>query len=141
VHRWLLVCLLIVAAACRPGPAPVSQLPRCGPPPSPRGTAVSGLVLPAAAIVTDVQPEEAVTSVQAYLPRTPVQLRQFYDEQPGLDVIAAEGDARRTEVLYQLRQARVYVAARAVCGEASRVFAVVGSAGAPERIPTPGSDA
>lgn len=126
-------------AVTSPGPTdgPLPGLPRCGPPPSPRGGQVAGLVLPPGTVVTDVAQTGPNTSVQGYLEQTPVQVRQFYEQLAGIDLISLEDEGFEAEALYDRGPARVYVKARAICGEGSRLFAVVGSTTSPQQVPTP----
>jgi hypothetical protein len=87
---------------------------------------VEGLLLPDGAVVTDVQDQGQLVSVRAYIEQTPVQVRQFYGEEAGLELFEIEDEIYEAEVLYGDGDFRSYVKAQAQCQQGSLLIVFVG---------------
>lgn len=128
------------AAQSRDGGATgaVTALPACDQPPAPSSDeAVPGLVVPQEAVITEVTPQAPVTTVRAYLPMTPVQVREHYAQRDDVDLLAIEDEVFEAEVLLDSGEHRVFVRAMAVCAEGSSLLAIVAPAAARESLPVP----
>lgn len=115
---------------------PLGHLPPCSP--TTRGSArdVDGLVLPEGAVLTTVRPSGPVTEVRGFVEQTPVQVRAFYEDQTGVDMLTLEDEGVEAEALYRRPDVRVYVKAKAICATGSSILAVVGRGDA-ATVPTP----
>lgn len=122
-------------------PALLAPLTALGPcrvePPSPDPTAVEGLVLPPAAIVSRVREDGALTSVEGYIPRTPVEVRAFYQEHPTLEVVQIEDEVFESESLVSDGTNRLFVKAQAVCERGSVFVAFVAPEAGGAEVPAP----
>ena len=105
---------------------PLVDLPQCEPPPEAVETDVAGLVLPDGAIITDVEDQGELVSVRAYIEQTPIQVRQFYADAPGLELYEIEDEVYEAEVLFGGLEYRSYVKAQAQCERGSVLFVFVG---------------
>ncbi len=105
---------------------PLTALPPCPPPPSPVDADVPGLVLPDGAVVTNVEDQGPLVVVQAYVEQTPVQVRQFYQSQKGLELSEIEDEVYEAETLFSGAKYNSYVKAQAKCDLGSLLFAYVG---------------
>lgn len=109
---------------------PLTRLGSCDDPPADAGNdPVEGLVLPDAAIVTQVSAADPLTNVQGYIEMTPVQVRAFYQEHPDVEVISVEDEVFEAELLFESGDWRVFVKSQAVCELGSVFVAVVSPAG------------
>ena len=108
---------------------PLTDLPECEAPPE--GAAdddVAGLVLPDGAVVTEVEDLGELVSVRAYVEQTPIQVRQFYADEPGLQLFEIEDEVYEAEVLFGGGEHRSYVKAQAQCQQGSLLTVYVGPA-------------
>ncbi|CAN5240262.1 hypothetical protein BH23ACT9_BH23ACT9_12250 [soil metagenome] len=87
---------------------------------------VAGLVLPDGAIATSSVSVGPLTTVEGWIPQTPVQIRVGYANDPDLRVIQLEDEIRESESLLSDGTNRLFVKAQAICESASRFLAVVG---------------
>ncbi|PZG16906.1 hypothetical protein C1J01_19610 [Nonomuraea aridisoli] len=97
---------------------------------------VAGLMLPDGARVTSVVPQGALTTVEATVRMTPLDVRAYYEQLSDIDLLRVEDEVFETEVLMRAQQRRTYLRATAVCADATTLTAVVGpdsdDAGLPE---------
>lgn len=105
---------------------PLTQLEPCNPAPEGVDDEVEGLVLPPAAVLTEVEQVGELIRVDAYVEQTPVEVRMFYGESQGLEIFEIEDEVVEAEVLFGSGQFRSYVKALAVCERGSTVIAFVG---------------
>lgn len=97
---------------------------------------VTGLILPDGATVTSVVEQGRLTTVEATIRMTPLDVRTFYQNDAGVDVLRAEDEVFESEVLVRAQQRRMYLRATALCADGTALTAVVGpdtdDAGLPE---------
>ncbi len=94
-----------------------------------------GLVLPEGSVITSVERQHPLTTVRGYVPITPVQVRQSYQERDNLEFSELEDEIFEAETLYTLGVHNTYVKAQATCATGSLLIAVVGPSG--ENVPLP----
>ena len=104
------------------------DLPPCQAPPEGMEPEVEGLVLPDGAVVTGVEDVGQLVSVRAYVEETPIQVRQFYAREPGLELFEIEDEVYEAEVLFGGDEHRTFVRAQAQCQQGSVIEAYVGPA-------------
>lgn len=99
-------------------------------------TPVTGLLLPEDARVTSVVEQGALTTVEATVRMTPLDVRAHYEQRGDIDLLRAEDEIFETEVLMRAQQRRTYLRATALCADGTTLTAVVGpdsdDAGLPE---------
>jgi hypothetical protein len=98
-------------------PALLEPLTALGPCPSaPPGDSnaepVEGLQLPEGTVVTNVTRTDPVVTVNAWVPLTPVQLREGFLQDPDLSVIQSEDEVWEAEVLFTRGDFRTFVKAQ-----------------------------
>ncbi|TDD52338.1 hypothetical protein E1286_09005 [Nonomuraea terrae] len=97
---------------------------------------VAGLMLPDGARVTSVVTQGTLTTVEATVRMTPLDVRAHYEHLSDIDLLRAEDEVFEAEVLMRAQQRRTYLRATAVCADATTLTAVVGpdsdDAGLPE---------
>ena len=149
--RWAagLLAGAVLAAGCgtagpaaTAGPAggdPYAGYPACGDAPAAAADAepVTGLVLPAQATVQSASAAGPLTTVNAYVPATPLAIRAELTALEGVEVLHAEDEVFEAELLLAAGGRRSLVKAVAVCDAASRIVSVVGPHGG-EGLPSPG---
>lgn len=152
---WLVIAGALVACAegAPPGAAaptptvisaellqPLTALGPCTPPEAtadPAAADVPGLVLPGGAIAAQVLPQAPVTNVQGYIPLTPIQVRVFYLEHAGVEVVVSEDERWESESLVSDGTHRLFVKAQAVCEQGSLFVAVVAPEADAAFVPAP----
>ena len=122
------------------GADPYEGYPPCqdAPAPGPDVATVRGLVLPAQATVQSASTAGPLTTVNAYVPATPLAVRAELTARDGVEVLHAEDEVFEAELLLAADGRRSLVKAVAVCDAASRIVAVVGPAGG-QGLPSPGA--
>ena len=105
---------------------PLVTLPECDTPPAGVEGDVAGLLLPDGAVVTEVEDLGQLVSVRAYIEQTPIQVKQFYAQEPGLELFEIEDEIYEAEVLFGGGKYRSYVKAQAQCRRGSLLLAFVG---------------
>ena len=107
---------------------PLTDLPECSAPPGPTGVqdAAADLVLPDGAVVTDVEDLGELVSVRGFVAATPIQVREFYEAEPGIELYVSEDELYEAEVLYGAGDARVFVKAQATCQQGSALSIFIG---------------
>jgi len=105
---------------------PLTALPTCAPAPPGTEADVEGLLLPDGAVVTEVQDQGQLVSVRAYVEQTPIQVKQFYNDAPGLELFEIEDEIYEAEVLFGGGDFRSYVKAQAQCQQGSLLLVFVG---------------
>ncbi|MDQ3627248.1 MAG: hypothetical protein M3419_00180 [Actinomycetota bacterium] len=108
---------------------PLIALPDCEEPPQPVEADVPGLIVPDGAVVTSVQEDGPLVSVEGYVEQTPIEVRIFYQERPGLELFEIEDEIFEAEALYGEGEFRSYAKAQATCKTGSTLLVVVGPAG------------
>ncbi|MFE9203417.1 hypothetical protein [Micromonospora sp. NPDC007230] len=97
---------------------------------------VTGLVLPDGARVTSVREQGVLTTVEATVRMTPLDVRAHYEKRHDIDLLRAEDETFEAEVLIRTPQRRMYLRAGALCADGTSLTAVVGpdsdEAGLPE---------
>ncbi len=101
-------------------------LPECDAAPEGVEADVAGLLLPEGAVVTEVEDLGQLISVRAYIEQTPIQVKDFYAKQPGLELFEIEDEIYEAEVLFGGGKYRSYVKAQAQCQQGSLLLAFVG---------------
>ncbi len=96
---------------------------------------VAGLVLPAEAVVTSVQEDGQLVTVQGYVEATPVAVREFYQSARGFELVEIEDEVVEAEAVYAEDDYRAFAKATASCSRGSDLLVVIGPAG---DLPTPG---
>lgn len=97
----------------------------CGPPPTSSVHGVRETFLPAGAVVTDVVPAADRTTIEAYVPQTPVQLRAEYEGRPELKVLESEDEGHEAELLVSDGTRRAAIKAEVVCRSGSSLRLVI----------------
>lgn len=118
----------------------LANLPSCDRVPldqEPEVTAdVPGLVLPDGARVTSVVEQGALTSVEATVRMSPLDVRAHYEQRTDIDLLRVEDEIFETEVLARTQDRRMYLRAGALCADGTTLTAMVGpdtdDAGLPE---------
>lgn len=85
-----------------------------------------GLVLPEGAVVTKVEDQGPLISVQGYVEQTPIQVRRFYQGVEGLELFEIEDEVYEAEALFAGPKFRSYVKAQAQCQQGSVLIVFVG---------------
>ncbi|MEV6692837.1 hypothetical protein AB0M35_15330 [Micromonospora sp. NPDC051196] len=97
---------------------------------------VPGLALPEGSRVTAVVQQGVLTTVEATLRMSPLDVRAHYEQRTDLDVLRVEDEVFETEVLARTEARRMYLRASALCADGSSLTVVVGpdseDAGLPE---------
>ncbi|MEV1328627.1 hypothetical protein AB0J20_03510 [Micromonospora costi] len=97
---------------------------------------VAGLLLPDDARVTSVVEQGALTTVEATVRMTPLDVRAHYEQRTDIDLLRAEDEVFEAEVLMRAQQHRTYLRATALCADGTTLTAIVGpdseDAGLPE---------
>lgn len=122
------------------GPGMLANLPSCDRVPLDADAEVDaevpGLVLPDGARVTSVVPQGALTTVEATVRMTPLDVRAHYEGRDDVDLLRAEDEVFEAEVLLRAQGRRMYLRAAALCADGTNLTAVVGrdsdDAGLPE---------
>lgn len=122
------------------GPGMLANLPSCDRVPldtEPEVDArVTGLVLPDGARVTSVVEQGALTTVEATVRMTPLDVRAHYEGRTDVELLRVEDEVFEAEVLTRAQQRRMYLRAGALCADGTTLTAVVGpdseDAGLPE---------
>jgi hypothetical protein len=122
------------------GRAMLANLPSCDRVPLDEGTEVdadiTGLVLPDGARVTATVAQGALTTVEATVRLTPLDVKAHYQSRTDVEVLSAEDEVFESEVLLRSQQRRMYLRATALCANGTALTAVVGpdsdDAGLPE---------
>ena len=115
-----------------------SNLPPCASQPAaPSLDPVPGLVLPDQATAFSAYAVGPLTQVEGVLAMTPVQAREFYEAQPGLEVLSVEDERVEAEVLVTDGTHRMFVKVQIVCDGGSSFTATVGAEDDPDALPTP----
>ncbi|HEY8451105.1 MAG: hypothetical protein FWJ70_10720 [Micromonosporaceae bacterium] len=126
--------------ATDPARAMLANLPACDRVSLPEDAGVDadvrGLVLPDGAQVTSVLEQGALTTVEATVRMTPLDVRAHYEARDDVDLLRIEDEIFETEVLLRAQQRRMYLRATALCADGTALTAVVGpdseDAGLPE---------
>ena len=108
---------------------PLMALPDCAEPPEAVPADVPGLIVPDGTVITSVSEDGPLVSVEGYVEMTPIEVRMFYFERPGLELFEIEDEIFEAETLYGQGEFRTYAKARAVCNTGSELLVVVGPAG------------
>lgn len=80
-------------------------------------------------MVTSVQEDGPLVTVEGYVELVPIEVRRYYQERPGLELFEIEDEIFEAEALYGEGEFRSYVKARAICKTGSDLLVVVGPAG------------
>jgi hypothetical protein len=128
------------SSAADRGQALLSNLPSCDRVPLGDGAGVTadvtGLVLPDGATVTSVVEQGGLTTVEATVRMTPLDVRAHFQNDAAVDVLRAEDEIFESEVLVRTEGQRMYLRATALCADGTALTAVVGpdsdDAGLPE---------
>lgn len=139
------VALLAVTACSEPTPeltrqgdplGPLEALADCEAAPPAEGEAPEGLLLPEEAVIQNVTPQGPLVNVTAYVPMTPVQFQQTYEDL-GVDILLSENEVYEAELLVSDGTHRNFLKAAALCKEGSSVLAVVAPEVDAEGLPVP----
>ncbi|MEV6814799.1 hypothetical protein, partial [Micromonospora sp. NPDC051296] len=97
---------------------------------------VPGLMLPDGARVTSVIEQGVLTSVEATVRMSPLDVRAHYEQRTDIDLLRVEDEIFETEVLARAQDRRMYLRAGALCADATTLTVMVGpdsdEAGLPE---------
>ena len=116
---------------------PLAALPDCPSPPAGRDERVAGLALPDGSVLTAVQPQDPLTTVQALVPLTPAQFEAYYADRADLEVLITENEVYEAELLVSDGSHRNFLKATATCSTGSQVLAVVAPEVDAEGLPIP----
>ena len=105
---------------------PLTQLGPCKPPPpAAEDDDVAGLVVPDGAVVISQTRADPLVNVQGYVEMTPIQMRVFYQQNRGVEVLSVEDEIQESEVLLEADGYRLFVKTQAVCELGSLFVAIV----------------
>ncbi|GIG88242.1 hypothetical protein Pen02_31780 [Plantactinospora endophytica] len=108
----------------------LANLPSCDRVPMGEGTEVTaevtGLVLPPGARVTGTATQGALTTVEATIRRTPLDVRAHYQERTDIELLSVEDEVFESEVLLRAQDRRMYLRATALCADGTALTAVIG---------------
>ncbi|RIV41510.1 hypothetical protein [Micromonospora radicis] len=100
------------------------------------GAEVTGLVLPDGARVTSVVAQGMLTTVEATVRMSPLDVRAHYEQRTDIDLLRIEDEIFETEVLARTQDRRMYLRAGALCADGTTLTVMVGpdseDAGLPE---------
>ena len=116
---------LTALGPCTANPDPITDAP------------AEGAFFPEGAVVTSQQTTGPLTSIEGYIPMTPVQIRVFYQDQDRYDVVQVEDEIRESEVLLADGNNRLFVKAQAICELGSIFVAVLAPEAAGDQVPAP----
>jgi hypothetical protein len=104
----------------------LQQYPPCTEPsPGREVSKVRGLLLPQKTIVYSVRRQGPITTVQGFVPMNPVQVREYYEKDPDIQIIVSEDEFVESELLFSNGNVRNFVKARASCREGSDIVTVI----------------
>lgn len=137
--------LVLALGACSQAPQsaagdPYAGYPACerAPAAAPQQKPVVGLVLPKEASVQSTTVTGPLTTVSAYVPATPLAVREELSATAGVEVLHAENEVFEAELLLAAEGRRSLVKAVSVCDSASRIVAVVSDDDG-SGLPSPGA--
>lgn len=112
------------------GQAMLANLPSCDRVPLDEDTEVTadvtGLVLPDGARVTSSVEQGVLTTVEATVRLTPLDVRAHYQSRDDIDLLRVEDEIFESEVLLRAQERRMYLRATALCADGTALTAVVG---------------
>ena len=104
----------------------MAQFPPCEEPRAGRqADNVEGLLLPGSTTVYTVRRRGPITTVEGFVPLNPVQVREFYERAPGIQIIVSEDELVESELLFATGKLRNFVKTRASCREGSTIITVI----------------
>lgn len=104
----------------------LQQYPPCTEPSPGRDVAgVRGLLLPEETVVHSVRRRGPITTVQGFVPLTPVEVREYYEDDPDIQIIVSEDELVEAELLFTNGKVRNFVKARSACREGSDIVTVI----------------
>ncbi|GAA3730453.1 hypothetical protein GCM10022225_10280 [Plantactinospora mayteni] len=108
----------------------LANLPSCDRVPMDEGTEVlaevAGLVLPPGARVTSTAVQGVLTTVEATIRLTPLDVRAHYQQRTDIELLSVEDEVFESEVLLRAQDRRTYLRATALCADGTALTAVVG---------------
>lgn len=122
--------------------APLVRLGACTDEPESQAvfTDAPGLVLPPQVHLTTVEENDGATRIEGYVPMTPVELRVWFEESSGRQILEIEDEVVESEVLVTDGQHRLFVKAQAVCERGSILVAIVAPESAADQVPEPAGE-
>lgn len=105
--------------------------------PDPAADDVDGLILPQNAVVTSVDVQDPLTTVEGYIASTPLQVQAGYAEDPSLEIITLEDEVWESETLVADGVHRLFVKVQAICEEGSVFLVVVAPDDDADALPVP----
>lgn len=143
----MLLFALLVLTACSSGPVtpratfdaegPLTGYGACVAPTAGPVLRPVGMVLPEGAVLTEGQADGPVTQVSGFVPLTPVQLRQHYEQRDDVVVLSVEDEILESEVLLEADGYRTFVKATVACERGSRFVALTAANVDASTVPTP----
>ncbi len=123
----------LLSACSDGGPAPASQatndplsaLPPCATAPAGVDEDVDGLLLPDAAVTTQVTRQDPLVNVSGYVAMTPEALQLSYADRDDIEVLLSENEIFEAELLISDGDHRNFIKATATCQQGSQVLVVV----------------
>lgn len=117
---------------------PLEHLPPCSSPPAAADVGrIEGLLLPDDVVITGVTEAGPLTTIEGWVPLTPIQLRVYYQRLDGVQVLKAEDEVWESESLISDGTHRLFVKAQAQCSTGSLLVAVVAPEEAAGAVPAP----
>ena len=98
---------------------------------------VAGAELHPEAVVDSVTPQGPLTTLTAYVPVTPVNIRLWYEQRDDLEIIIIEDEVFEAELLVSNGEYRTYVKASAICQTGSTMVATVAEELSAAELPVP----
>lgn len=150
IHLLLALSLCTILVGCAdetvpvamdpnaPPTGPLTALAECEEPPDAEPfDPVEGAELHPEAVVDSVTPQGPLTSMTAYVPVTPVNIRLWYENRDDLEIIIIEDEVFEAELLVSNGEHRTYVKASAICQTGSTMVATVAEELAAAELPVP----
>ncbi|MFC6020774.1 hypothetical protein ACFP2T_31975 [Plantactinospora solaniradicis] len=108
----------------------LANLPSCDRVPLDEGVEVTsdvpGVVLPDGARVTSTVTQGALTTVEATIRLTPLDVRAHYEGREDVELLSAEDEIFESEILLRAQERRMYLRATALCADGTALTAVIG---------------
>ena len=115
-------------ASPTPGPPEdvFQQFPECpATRPGKKVGTVRGLLLPEGTEVYTVRRQGPITTVQGFVMMTPIEIREFYESKPNIQILVGEDEIVESELLFSNGKVRNFVKARAACRDGSDIVTVI----------------
>ena len=102
-----------------------AEFPECDDPRPGRDVEVKGLLLPDETHIYSVRRQGPITTVQGFIMMTPIEVREYYESNPEIQILVGEDEIIESELLFTNGEVRNFVKARAACRDGSDIVTVI----------------